>query len=596
MTTRSPALTSIGTSASTSPKPRDALRELLRRWEPAAGPDGFEGLVAQALAGMSGYTFRLARSGSQFGRDAATPNAPFAIAMEAKRYKDSVPLEELAGKATLAAFALADGVDVWALAATVEVSEPTQRMLAQILDGAGISLLTLDWTDAGLPPLAVLLAAARKSILPWAKTRVTPADYVLLEIGLGDVSADPAFDAHRTKLLGQLSSGLLGLDAFRERNADWCQERFRDRRLAQREFSQFLSPLEDPTKSAERPEVRAAIERAVESARRDADGDSLVAVLGGEGSGKSWAVAKWWLAASQPPILLLSVGRIADHLSANEEPLEMLAQLAAQQDGRRDTPAVARWRRHLERWSKGGASRDRFVILLDGLNETSGMPWATILRTLMPAARALGGMVITTCREGYWDREVGSRLSFVTVEKVVLRDYDDTEFAEVMRKHGVPTDGLSDRLKQFMRNPRICKLGLTLLPQLAGVEDLSVERLLMEYWRARLQERGDLVGHGDHDFRNLLVRHASDYRARPGTDFNRDEWRLRSGAAQRNDGRSLSDDLSDIEEGRFFDSERGTYRFRSEVLHFALGLLVADELRIAVQAFPENAAESLEAS
>ena len=110
MTTALPAPTSAAPSAST---PRAALREVLRLWNPAAGPNGFEGLVAQALAALSGYTFRLARSGAQFGRDAATPNASFAIAMEAKRYTDSVPLEALVGKASVAAFALANGIDVW---------------------------------------------------------------------------------------------------------------------------------------------------------------------------------------------------------------------------------------------------------------------------------------------------------------------------------------------------------------------------------------------------------------------------------------------------------------------------------------------------
>ena len=82
------------------------LHEVLRLWNPAAGPNGFEGLVAHALAELTGYTFRLARSGAQFGRDAATTKAPFSIAMEAKRYTDSVPLQELVGKATLAAAVL----------------------------------------------------------------------------------------------------------------------------------------------------------------------------------------------------------------------------------------------------------------------------------------------------------------------------------------------------------------------------------------------------------------------------------------------------------------------------------------------------------
>ncbi len=74
----------------TAPTPSAAAprahQEVLRLSNPAAGPKGFEGLVAHALAELTGYTFRLARSGAQFGCDAATPKAPFSIAMEAKRY------------------------------------------------------------------------------------------------------------------------------------------------------------------------------------------------------------------------------------------------------------------------------------------------------------------------------------------------------------------------------------------------------------------------------------------------------------------------------------------------------------------------------
>ena len=121
------------TSATTSPRTREALKNLLQRWEPAAGADGFEGLVAHALANLSGFTFRLARSGSQFGGRRGRDRGP-SIAMEAKRYRKSVPLQELVGKSALAAFELADDVDVWVLAATVEVSEPTQRRLQECLN------------------------------------------------------------------------------------------------------------------------------------------------------------------------------------------------------------------------------------------------------------------------------------------------------------------------------------------------------------------------------------------------------------------------------------------------------------------------------
>jgi hypothetical protein len=574
---------------------RTALRNVLQGWNPPAGPNGFEGLVARALAEFTGYTFRLARSGSQFGRDAATPHATFSIAMEAKRYGKSVPLQELVGKASLAAFALAEGVDVWVLAATVEVSEPTQRQLAELLEEGGIALLTLDWTDASLPPLAVLLASTMAQVLPWAQTRLTAPKLAALRAGLEDVASDPAFETQRRALEQKLSPASVGLGAFRARNAEWLETRFGSRRQAQRDFSQFLAPLEAPQLSAERPTVTSALESAAQGARRDPNGDGLVAVLGGEGAGKSWAVATWWHRSDPRPILLLSIGRLADALSPDGPPLDTLARLAAHQEGRDDARTIARWRRRFERWSAGPASRDRFVVVLDGLNESSGKPWATIIQRLMPAINSIGGVLVVTCRERYWSREVAPRLPFLNVHTVTVGDYDDAEFEDVMGRNGVGSSALPSRLNRFMRNPRICALALTILPQLGTIDDLDVDRLLLEYWRARMLERGDLVGHDDEDLRDLLVRHAREYRDRPGTDFDRNEWRSRSGAAQRGDGRNLANDLSDIEEGRFFDAGTGSYRFRDETLHFSLGLLVADELRTAVAAAPDRADEALAA-
>lgn len=581
------------TTSSASSSARDALRELLRSWQPPAGADGFEGLVAQALATVTGLTFRLARSGSQFGRDAATPNSTFSIAMEAKRYSDSVPLQELAGKAALASFMLADGIDVWALAATVEVSEPTERTLRQILEEGGITLLTLDWTDTGLPPLAVLLAAARDDVIAWSASRIDAAASATLVAGLDAIRADAGYDAALKDLMERTSSPTMGLASLKRMSGEWCERHFASRRLAQRQFSQFLAPLEPSAPAIPRTAILSSLDAAVAAARDDEEGDTLVAVLGGEGSGKSWAVATWWLLRDPRPVLLLSVGRMADHLSGDAEPIEMLARLAAHQDGGRDQRTVARWRRRLERWSRADPARDRFVVVVDGLNETSGRHWSTILSALLPAAHALGGVVVATCREEYWRREVEQRLSLVSVRRVRVPDYDDAEFREVLSRGGFDPATLPPRLDRFMRNPRICALALTLLPRLSGEEDLSIDRLLLEYWRARMLERGDLVGHDETDFRDLLVRHARDYRARPGTDFDRNEWRSRSGAARRGDGRDLVNDLTDIEEGRFFDSERGAYRFRDDTLHFALGLLVADETREAARTRPDALDETL---
>lgn len=104
-----------------SSRPKNELQQLLQAWEPAAGSNGFEGLVAHALAEVSGLPIRLARSGSQFGRDGLSTPGDFVIAFEAKRYGNKPPtLQEMTTKAALATDDLGHGLDIWACAVTTE--------------------------------------------------------------------------------------------------------------------------------------------------------------------------------------------------------------------------------------------------------------------------------------------------------------------------------------------------------------------------------------------------------------------------------------------------------------------------------------------
>ncbi|MGH1556977.1 hypothetical protein ACRAWD_02600 [Caulobacter segnis] len=259
-----------------------------------------------------------------------------------------MPLQELAGKATLGAFELANGIDLWALAATVEVSEPTERKLEEILEQGGITLLTLDWPETGLPPLAVLLAAVRTQILPWVEARRPPEEVVDFRSGLDDVAADPAFDTYLGQLRDKLSPGLPR--PRRLPGSEHAVVRREVRQPATRPAPVLAVPgaAESPTLTIDRPDIRAAIEQAVETARADSDGDTLVAVLGGEGSGKTWAVANWWLNNVSKPILMLSVGRAANNLSEHLNVLDMLSHLAADQEpGGGNEFNVGKWRRRI---------------------------------------------------------------------------------------------------------------------------------------------------------------------------------------------------------------------------------------------------------
>lgn len=557
------------------------LREQLLKLKPV-GPDGFEGLIATALADLTGLTFRLAKSGSQFGRDASTPRARFAIAMEAKRYSESLRLEDVAGKIWIASHELASDIDLWTLCATSEMGDGVLTRLEQMLEERGISLLMLDWTAAPLPRLAVLLAAAREKVAQWCAAHTPPTTASKIDEMLAAVEADAAFAFARDQLKEDASAEYSGLAALAEANRIWCVKVFSERTASQRAFGQYLT-VSDPTRpSVARPPVETALEAALSITQQT---PGCVAILGPEGAGKSWLAARWWAATADKPILIIGGAQIVD-LIDSKEPLKTLANLiTVQGEGDRDEESK-RWLRRLRRWrdqSVPQAAKPRFLVVLDGLNERSGMPWAECIVQLSLEVHKLGGRLLLTCRERFWDREIAPRLAGVAVTLVRVGDYTQEELDDLLRQRGINIDSIPERVRSFIRNPRICSVALDLLGRLsAQADELTIERLLLEYWRRRLEERGDLIAHNIRDFDKLLRSHAKALRGDAGVQFDRDDWREHSGAARRGDGRSVEHDLTDIEEGAFLrvvENREGYYEFKPDTVPFALGLLVARELQ-----------------
>jgi hypothetical protein len=561
----------------------------------ATGDNGFEGLVAGALATLSGLTFRLSKSGSQFGRDAASnPSSVFAIGFESKLYGGNLRLEDLAGKATLASIFQGGKVDVWALGTTAAVGEQTVAELIPALEERGVSLLVLDWTSLPLPPLAVLLTAARQRTVAWFGLHRPDLDEVPLAEALAKIAEDEAFVAQHAELVGQVTAARVGLDALRRAAEAWLGARFADPKLSQLTFGQRITVAQPNTTTVSRSGLVEALQDLVVV---DEAVPVCVAVLGDEGAGKTWLVAQWWRSLPDPPILVLIAGRRAELLDPSDA-LGSLARLLADQDGRRDDETIISWKRRLTRWKgQGAAGALRFVVVADGLNERATMPWADILLGLAVEVQALGGALVVTSRSAFWKRDVEPRLGAVlTARPLVVPDYSDTELATQLARVGRSITQISDKVRVFIRNPRVCAVALELLDRLPP-EGLSVELLLMEYWRARLAERGNGLRHTTSDFDKLLRGHARAFLNQPGRPFDRDNWVSHSGAARRLGVAEVANDLTEIEEGRFLTiqgDDLDNYAFRPEALPFALGLLLNDDIKAELNSGTTTAEEALD--
>lgn len=572
----------------------EVLRRLLQALKPT-GPDGFEGLLADVLAVLAGLHIRLAKSGSQFGRDASSPLAPFAIALEAKRYDSSLRLEDLAGKGWLAAHALGGAVDVWAVGATSEVGDDTVRQLAGMAEARGITLLVLDWAARPLPPLAVALAGAPATTTAWFARHAPSVYQGVLARALAAVAVDPAYPGLAAQLQADLTASQVGLDALRLAASTWLGARLANRTRAQRAFGQFVAVADAGAPAVARPRVLAQLRGALDPAP---DGPAVVAMLGGEGEGKTWAVAQWCAErlGAHVPIWVAGprVGRLAP-----DDARESLARLLADQDDDVRAERVAGWQRRLRRWEGGApAGTHRFVIVLDGLNEHPLVRWATVVTGMADAVHALGGRLIVTCRPRFWEAEVAPRLGRgVTVQTVEVDAYDDEELTRVLAAYSVAVASVPERVRAFIRNPRVCAVAVGLLDRLAlQPDELTVERLLLEYWRSRLEERGDGVAHTPDEFHDRLRGLARAWLARPRQGFDRGTLLRDDDLGVRRGREALLADVSDIEEGRFVTmdpDDRARYTFRAESLPFAVGLLICREVRDALRTWEPDDQETL---
>ncbi|MFM6829186.1 MAG: hypothetical protein ACKOVA_02440 [Novosphingobium sp.] len=556
------------------------LRTILLTLRPA-GTSGFEGLAATCIASLAKFPLRLAKSGLQFGRDMSSAPDDFAVAAECKLYKNDISLEDLSGKVRLASEHLAGNIDLWALCSTAEVGDVTVRELEPSLKARGIELVMLDWPNAGLPPLAVLLATMATRTREWFDDHA-PGQVAAVSAALAQIAADTNHAAAEANLRERFARGSVGLATLQASAGKWLNARLADPDQSRIDLGQVVGLNPGGVEGVDRTDL---VRELASMMRIRSSATQVIAAIGEEGAGKTWLVARWWAATVPQPIPLLISGNRVDLLDP-KDPDGSLAQLFALQEGSGDEATIASWRRRLQRWKSEGANALRFVLVLDGLNEHPQLPWSDIVRAFGRELRKLGGVICVTCRPTFWDQEVHPRLATgIDIRRINVVEFSAEEVKSLVKRAGHDPDELDPSVLEFIRSPRVLSVALSLIPTL-GTTDLTREKLLLEYWRARMAERGNGARHTLHEFNDVLRAHAKEWRAAGGSPFSRKDLPDRDPAHKRRGATYLAGDLTEIEEGRFLNvtGDGEDYDFRKDALPYALGLLIDWELRDAEKA------------
>jgi hypothetical protein len=441
-----------------------------------------ENLAAAALGRLMQVPVAVAKSGFQHGGDAgAGGQQGRRFRIECKKYSDGTSLSdrELLGEIDHA-LARDEALEAWILVATRSVPEQLVQDLNEKAERIGVPIITIDWHENGVSPLAALCAFAPD----------LTAQLISQDAGALAETLQPAADASIEALRRSLQAWNPGYEALRGLSHSRLENIWSSPRTSAAELGQ------DAAGGARTSKVR---RRSVHDGMDSwwngaAQSDAPAAILGYEGVGKTWAVLDWLIdkKAEQPIVLFIPSSAAAKIAEATVTTVKrFIGERFYEITGVRD---AVHWMRRLEYLLKRPADEGPVITLVfDGLNQEPSVPWLPILKVLQ--GDAFGGrvrVVVTTRKHHFEERLSRLRGLVVSAVPVAVDVYDDSPGGELdlmLAFEGLTRADLHPDLVEFARTPRLFRLVVHLRDRLADAVNVTLHGLLWEYGRDTFGER-----------------------------------------------------------------------------------------------------------
>ena len=560
---------------------RAGLKEALLALNPT-GHAGFEGLIAELLNEITKQDFRLAASGLQLGLDGETIAGRDHISFEGKLYREAINKNEVLSKIT-SIIGSPSPPDLWILGATIEAKT---QLLDQIQSAAGkngIAILILDWPAASrIPPLAAICAMALERACDFFAHHLT--DPTLISNAMAAmkvIASDEAFEAASDAIKSQLNPASLGIPLSIKRNAAWLRETFGNSAKARMALGQRLAPFAKwplPTQS------RAAIVSILQGHLDAAPEGQIIALLGGEGVGKSWLAAQAWQASSAPPLTLIVPAADLNPESQTDFDDFLISKLIEQTQDRASDYTRTRWANRFNRWRVlPKPSAPRLVVCIDGLNQHSSFNWPRWLDGAASKLADLGGTIILTDRKVHFDGKIGNALT-AELRRLEVPQWEPSELATMLADKGIEEATLQEDVLKSLRNPRVLGIAFELLERksITSFDELSVGRLLFEH--IRVSERDGSAPESAVEFSKRLADHAQEVLSRAEAQQRGDQLVFEIDGERRFE---LKPALLAVTAERYFHplpDDPTLYQITDQSLSLAIGLSIIQRLKAAKRA------------
>ena len=411
-----------------------------------------ERLAAALLSRLLDVPFPVAKSGGyQHGGDAGTAgHQGRRLRAECKKYSDTSSLgeRELLGEIDQA-LARDQALEAWILVATCPVPETLQQSLVQKGESIGVPIVIIDWAkNHGIAPLAALCAFAPDLVeKEFSK-----------EAGEAARTLQPISGKAIERLQRNLQSWCLGYDALRTLSHEGLNKIWYSPRESNAKLGQDAAGGAQE-KKVKRSKVHEALNTWWES---PAHNDAPVAVVGLEGTGKTWATLDWLIDKSdeQPIVLVIpSSAVVAGYVSESTVKQLLADHLREMSEGIRNGE---QWLRRLENLLKRPTDEGPVLtIFFDGLNQESATPWLHILKILQGETFKERVRIIVSTRTHHFEETLSELRSLVNSAKRVDVDLYDTapgsELDQMLAFENLTQTDLNDDVIEWARKPRLFK-------------------------------------------------------------------------------------------------------------------------------------------
>jgi hypothetical protein len=561
-----------------------ALNDLKSQLQ-AADEKQFEKLVAALFGVLLDCNVFVSKSGSQFGADAGTASsAGINIRFECKRYASTTDLDErgLLGQIEQA-HQRNSLLEAWVLVTTRNVTEQLDISLTLAGDRLGLSVIIVDWQSHEFPRLAALCTIDPNKVGEF----ISPSAQALVE-ELVD-AADPYLERLRT----EIRSWCLGYVNLQRASHQYLQRIWTDERFSYGRTGQNMSGG-----SSGRIRIRReASYAAISTWWRQSETHTALAIVGREGTGKTWACVDWLANnLSHLPIVLLVNASLVPVTRESSE-VDVVELIAGHLQKLSDVRNLEYWKERVKRLLASPVDSGPMILLyVDGLNERRSVQWIRLVQAIQETDLCDRIRLALSTRPDHFSNDLRSgRICHPHMTTIKVGPFDKSEGDELdqlLQMHGVSRTDFTSQLIDICCNARLLTLVIRLRSSLNGLANVTVHRVLWEYGRDEIATRSHRA-FSTTEWSEWLKQVASDYRS--GFSLTSRASIEESVHRPSLNQHEVYQRISEIIDGQFAETDEfGNVELDAAIVEHALGLQLVSELSRLAGAINGNGPEAIQ--